>query len=108
MKEQHISYETAKLAKEMGFREEVDEYYSSDTKATSVSYNEYPAPTQSILQKWLREKYNIEVFVHPHPILSKTDKYYEVVVDTLYKTWSGYNSYETALEVGLKEALKSL
>lgn len=60
MKEQFISYETALLAKEKGFDyTSVELFYSSETKVKSVSYNEIQAPTQSLLQKWLREKHGI-------------------------------------------------
>jgi len=70
----------------------------------------YSAPTQSELQTWLRNKHNIEVYVVPysknnHKIIGGKG-YYEVVIDKLNITFSGYKIYEEALEVGLVEALK--
>ena len=85
MKEELISYETAKLAKEKGFNIPVTNYWStgiksrisqgmeymSDDAYTESNWNNgegnYPtlkeevscsAPTQSLLQRWLREKHN--------------------------------------------------
>lgn len=108
VREVPVTYEVAKLAAEKGFDLVTDEYYSSQTKVTSVSYNKYPAPTQSLLQKWLRDEHKIEVYVVPHSIEYKSGVFYEVVVDKLGTTWSGCESYEHALEVGLKEALMLL
>lgn len=62
----------------------------------------YSAPKQSLLQKWLREVHNIDVNVLPY---NTNKKYYEVVVDKCVTTWSGYDTYEEALEKGLQEAL---
>lgn len=83
MKEQLISYETAKLAKEAGFpADEIFYVYSENGtyKLPSGRSGDYyegycehgtlyelcevedpspiPAPTQSLLQKWLREEHN--------------------------------------------------
>ena len=70
-------------------------------------------PTQSILQKWLREKHKIYVEVYSHTnfgdecyedefevMVHKKIFYEDVPVDGYYKT------YEEALEIGLQEALK--
>ena len=78
MKEELITYETAKLLKEKGFDWETNRYYylnelsdfdrydaslenynTSDQTATEFS----SAPTQSLLQRWLREKHKIYVDV---------------------------------------------
>lgn len=143
MKEELVTFETAKLAKEKGFdvpqnmwwynrfgvecgRTDVDEdgnhlYYGSGTyvsepkrnvskeyyeKQTSISFQ---APTQSLLQKWLREKHNIEVFVNPYK-----DYFADVNDPVMYKYCVWNNSigaefseiYEEALETGLQRALK--
>jgi hypothetical protein len=83
---------------------------NNDTEENPITrYGEdlYLAPTQSLLQKWLREKHNIEVFVHPYfKDKIKSLKTYEVVIDKNSTTYSGYKTYEEALEKGLKKALK--
>lgn len=130
MKEQLISFETAKLAKEKGFDWSTFDSYSkgilkSNTLHNSYDFNNDPnfkgrlsAPTQSLLQKWLREVHNIHVhcFTYafgwyvkhdntPNPELWDKDKRWdsfnpEAVIGDQFKT------YEEALEVGLIEALK--
>jgi len=124
MQEKLINFETAKLAKEKEFFDKTfdgnirlsqeyfynyegklfthkDIYYETSIGDLSNCYN---APTQSLLQRWLREVHKIEVFVLPHSITGKGE-FYEVVVDMAVTTWSGYGTYEEALEKGLHEAL---
>lgn len=124
MKDQLVSFETAKLAKEKGFNERIrhsyynfeeghklnGEYYeknyhagfgySSNTEDTSIS-----APTQSILQKWLREVYNIHIMIDPD---LENNRYWFNIV-TLNKSGiqddNFYLTYEEALESGLQRAL---
>lgn len=177
MKEQLISFETAKLAKEKGWipdylqvllkrsSYDVSRYYHGEkfvrfyqytpskqrwldkgettalevlepfeshvlieTQMTSTdciiqySYKEsdelpyydcYDAPTQSLLQKWLREIHNIQIVVHPkeHSSLGLVyvvdvfynDQVFNITYDGVY---SAYKTYEEALEKGLQEALK--
>ena len=134
MEEQLISYETAKLAKEKGFDEKVYREYdkSGYLRCTSKSADvvlgpydellkstEYPAPTQSLLQKWLREVHNIIVTSKPYQddVSNETDEDIEfqilwenevIDVKDSYNTFSDntyYHSYEEALEIGLQEAL---
>ena len=141
MEEQLISYETAKLAKEKGFDEKVYREYdkSGYLRCTSKSADvvlgpydellkstEYPAPTQSLLQKWLREVHNCFIDILPHrdgdsknkQWKSKKDVFWSVEVDYYGKNFEieltddsdftqHFNkTYEEALEIGLQEALK--
>lgn len=125
MKEQRISLKTAKLAKEKGFdqhpfRAAYDNYQayypeykdgSGDIVLKSPLFNlEHViamAPTQSILQKWLREKYLLHIEVHRE----EDDWEYEIYefahgnkhIPTGFKT---HSTFEEALEEGLFEALK--
>jgi len=55
--ERLISFETAKLAKEKGFDPENKLYSIVDIKINGVF------PTQALVQKWLREKFNLVVEV---------------------------------------------
>lgn len=133
MTDQLISFEIAKLAKEKGFTEKVRFYYY-DNKIKpfimdSLEHNTIPwgeqnynaenpiyfsAPTQSLLQKWLREVHNI----HVSPYLTwnlKTWGYrlhflnsidiYEESKKRIFHI-AEWKSCEEALEEGLKEALK--
>ena len=72
MKDELISLETAKLAKEKGFKLNLCIYnYSEEndykiglnvyTKQDLIDYEIFPAPTQSLLQRWVRKIHNIEV-----------------------------------------------
>ena len=135
MKEQLISFETAKLAKEKGFNEECyftygeisEDYclFKSEYSETNSEVNEYiySAPTQSLLQKWLREVHNchVEVIFHSpldDSYITKDNLRYCFEVNYYGKNfnipftddedYSGYDylTYEEALEKGLQEALK--
>ena len=132
MKEQLISFETAKLANEKGF--EQNPYYIEKCYAPIYTdgsdiivmnslknpvYNIAVAPTQALLQKWLREKYKIfvdcshsrinddgEVTLYQTQITSVSTvetynfKHHKESIDCYGET------YEEALEKGLQEALK--
>lgn len=119
MKEELIKFETAKLAKEKGFGFSTDiiTAYSFDkegkSKIRSCNNTEedyYCQPTQSLLQKWLRKKHNIEVIPCPH---FKRKSYGCEVYHYTEKNETGYvpielgsfKTYEQALEKGLQEAL---
>lgn len=122
MEEQLISFETAKLAKEKGFGGKelttLNGYFRGgilcnipcNNKSDFCHEDEFSAPTQSLLQKWLREKYKIIVSINIMSDLS----YYSLLIDINenkldLKNQSknrGFNTYEEALEVGLQEALK--
>jgi len=89
MKEELVIFETAKLAKEKGFE---------------------PLPTQSILQKWLREEHNLEVNAYGVRYtgdISVTYYTYSVNGVTQLRAYK-CDTYENALEAGLLEALKSI
>ena len=122
IKEELISLETAESANDKGFGIITNEYYSSSTKVTSVSYNELPAPTQSLLQRWLREKHNIHIEIYS--ITTKINGYYVVLrgigfelnldkdeQGNFYPIIEGlgyrvFNTYEQALEAGLQKGLE--
>ena len=80
MKEELVTFKTAKLAKEKGFNIPVKKAYKvyngySDMKVNSFKIGKYDhnslngncyntsAPTQALLQKWLRETYAIDLTV---------------------------------------------
>ena len=122
MKEQLITFETAKLAKEKGFNIKTEVFFRpiKKQKVLFLKWTEYDnskpilqRPTQSLLQKWLREKYGLCIEIR-HWVNKSQDflkctfvilKIGEgsVTPETYFNTIS---IYEEALEKGLQEALK--
>ena len=132
MTDQLISFKTAKLAKEKGFNEQC--------KMIHIDCPEYPnwhdkigtydtmphlvkgckvtnIPTQSLLQKWLREKHNIHIFIgrrininkwdsHAYSLLLSSKEYIKERTQEKFHNQNIYDTYEEALEQGLIEALK--
>lgn len=125
MEEQIITLKTAKLAKEKNFScDKTMAYYRIDKKPLLLCkesiLNEYEsegdAPTQSHLQKWLRENYNINVIIYPiecfvndKPKKCSNPEYTYQLIDEGIKTFVTrdkiYKTYEKALEIGLREGL---
>ena len=127
MKEELITYNTAKLAKEKGFNypyifpEQVGVlscYSEIGDLGTSLMNNaiyNIQAPTQSLLQRWLREEHKIEVSISWEQNMNwfysimwlwGTNAMITLELDDINNTKSGYKTYEEALEQGLIEALK--
>jgi hypothetical protein len=134
MKDQLISFETAKLAKEKGFQLQrnyfgyIDKFYHPITQCirsygmtgrTNKGILIY-IPTQSLLQKWLREVHNLHIVIFPEfyttginytvQILcydpTSSDCYNNDKCTGMYGDNGEYPTYEFALEFGLYEALK--
>ncbi len=112
MKEQLITFETAKLAKEKGFKEMVANHYTTELvmpkktilgASTNGEEDKVSAPTQSLLQKWLREEHNIHIESALTFGLRYSFKVYKGI-DVGMNT--DVDTYEEALEKGLYEALK--
>lgn len=114
-KEKLINFETAKLAKEKGFPQtfqfeywvyfveeqpEKVELYPSHVKF-SISVEKYAAPTQSFLQKWVREEKKLEII----PPINYFNLGYSC---TPFKPLNNkyFQTYEEALENELQIALK--
>ena len=138
MKEQLITFKTAKLAKEKGFDWEVDNGYNNDSQLLcndrqrdlEFNYNEEEgrtsAPTQSLLQKLLREKHKLSVeveFDYAYEIDEGKGNYsdaiftvkiadisnprkYNVVSPNWQRRDGNQFTYEQALEKGLQAALE--
>jgi hypothetical protein len=133
MEEQLISFETAKLAKEKGFDWKCYWYCTYKRKAPTNEQSFFPElgiydnfnndnngfyeffslPTQSLLQRWLREVYNFNVYIQPLEFNSIEGYGYCYPFDlgghgllTKQENGRNYKTYEAALEKGLKEALK--
>lgn len=147
MKEQLISFKTAKLALQKGYDDtfydfeciplEHDSYHEvADNRCYRYSelngtgkvhlvlpaaykkeYGDYNficvAPTQSLLQRWLREEHKINVIVQPFRgkwsvMVYDKDLYNPTYhgSDTRSEFANQFNLYEEALEKGLEESLK--
>ena len=122
MEDTRINFETAKLAKEKGFPQsrKAKGKFRDDGSIESLGIGGamidtckewYERPTQSLLAKWLREKYNlytesqmyIEEGLYKFKYDIKSDFEYDLIV---LKEKYNFSTYEEALEIGLQEALK--
>ena len=120
VKEQYISFETAKLAKERGFifdggfgyLGKDGEYCQNNNKIWRKLDDFYPACTQSLLERWLRENHNkvIEIFATERGYVYNICKTNGTnLANSGYKGPDGtgaWNTYEQAKEAGLQDALK--
>lgn len=117
MQEELVTYKTAYLAKEKGFVFwQPWAYYSQPDdgldmiavleKTTNHDVLCY-APTQALLQRWLREIHKIDVIATPYTTGKDEFMYiwmiYRKVSSTKFSKF--FNRYEKALEDGLFEAL---
>lgn len=123
--EEICTYDVCKLAKEKGFNEyeacnhiyEDDEQWYTLTTYTNAKGIDWSkdkftvAPTQSLLQRWLREEKhcNIEIAVCPAPISIWIFVWsVSYGTDSHYSHRCNYDTYEQALEDALRYALKKL
>ena len=123
MNEQLISFKTAKLAKEKGFKLgsgwQIRSLFNIKDGETfcekTIETPEYACErcTQSLLQKWIREKHDIHIIVNTTTEMYWTfglvnlgnENIFSLNGHTVYYKYD-YNIYEEALEKGLQEALK--
>lgn len=129
MEDKKITIKTAILAMELGFKNNKNGWYFksngiefwTNTKG-GISGKEkcYVKCNQSLLQKWLREKYKLHVVIMdfgdginywPKIVDLENDpkKSFTERLSYIYYTKNEkakFNSYEKALEVGLYDALK--
>ncbi len=122
IKEDHVSFEVAKLLKEKGFDERSAASYDlkGELKEGYANWNKapiwYAAPTHQMAIKWLREIYDLHIIAYPFKSGNDTStKHYCCQV---FKTFNllGYEkytnetltSYEEAIEAALKYALENL
>lgn len=124
MKDELISFETAKLAKEKGFigTNNTTDYVPMYIESILIEGQGeddcrdgyYLAPTQSLLQRWLREKHEIhvELCVDVYDDLeTMCFRGFNILNMKEYDSLDSSNNdcfkiYEQALEAGLQEALK--
>lgn len=120
--EELISFETAKLAKSKGFDWKTLNCYAGENNDSGVKFGErsnakdvfnwndvdnnyewISAPTQSLLQRWLRDVHSMNIYVAL--IVSDETFWYYSINDEIIQP-DIMESYEESLEYGLKETLK--
>ena len=114
--EYYVSSEIAKLLKEAGFDWEIKTFYFmgqigetmlGDAKNHNFSNQFISAPTLAVAQQWLREVKNVDVFAYRN---EPKDKFESIV--SFNKKWSTtgmcINTYEEALESGIKKVLEMI
>lgn len=123
--EEICTYEVSKLAKEKGFDVPTAEFYNEDGNVgcypRAFPHNEFPdgdyaAPTQSLLQRWLREERGIHIEIVATAcgyfwIADKTNGTAITDSDVLNRgTNEGgcFHTFELCLEDALKYALENL
>ena len=119
IRDEIVTYEVAKLAKEKGFDGRSFYVYNSEKILLGVKgvvnwcKVEFVAPTQSLLQKWLREEKGY--YVYPF-FDNETRRWTWVCRELTGDMWIQlldfeeryFATYELALEDALKYALKNL
>ena len=127
IEEQFVSFDTAKMLKEAGFDVPCTSQYSEGKSIWYVGYPDnfnqddfgYSRPTQALAARWLREAHGIHV--SSNIFMDSANDADGNIVDE-WTFWSfdlfdnsgriieesddRYDSYEEALEAGLKEAVK--
>ena len=114
------TYEVAKLAKEKGFNEKCNFYYQKGVISTDGCFNRYnkgveyicSAPTQSLLQRWLREEKGYYVYPFFDNVQLKWDwvcreKTGDKWIPLVGLEFRLFPTYELALEDALKYVLEN-
>lgn len=134
MTEQIVKFETAKLAQEKGFdvfskfgqdislftKDGEHTYYANyGFMYSGLSDGYIPAPTQSLVQKWLREIHKINVFVgfrmnvkkwdgHAYDMNLSGKEYVKIQTLQKYRDRPPFDTYEEAFEYGIIEGLSMI
>ena len=109
MQEQLISFETAKLAELKKYSISSITHFNDDFTVKNIEY--INLPTQSLLQKWLREVHNIHINVSPLELSDGWRHEAFEIKRTHYDSFGvgfGYKTYEEALEAGLKKSILNI
>ncbi|OUO23744.1 hypothetical protein [Bacteroides sp. An322] len=119
IKESYVSFETAKMLKEAGFDVPCTSQYTDNgfgwDNLSRVNYNSckslFSRPTQALAARWLREVYKLHVFAkrtYEYALDKFSWGYYIQSSNYEYcKNFEiGFDSYEQAIEDGLREAIK--
>lgn len=122
MKDELVGIVIAKLAKDKKFDIQTEKYWCNyyigephnkwkllPFSELSLNWAEYPAPTQSLLQRWLRETHEIHVEVISKKYKTKVatciPRTFKYIINGTYSL-TVYNTYEDALDEGLLQGLQ--
>ena len=123
--EDYVSFDTAKLLKEKGFKEYCDKSYSIDgTLCSNFPTNCILAPTLQMAMKWLMKTHHIHIQVLRYPAKVKRDaerteyskpwfyKYTRLTeledIDTDFLGEEEFETSEEAIDGGIKYCLENL
>jgi len=110
--EDYVSFETAKLLKEKGFKELTYACFTvdgDDLYNYSAVSNDIIPPTLQKAMKWLRENHKIQIVVSPYNTLNKTWSYYIFKdFEPLTQRFYVFETYEEACEAAIKYCLEYL
>ena len=116
--EDFVSYETAKLLKEKGFREHcTTAYYPKATPGVRIE-----CPTLQMAMKWVREVHNLEcdISFDPYSKASKEPPYWMSINTSKFDSphhsailWQSpvrthFDTYEEAVEAAIKYCLENV
>ena len=111
IEESFVSFDTAKLLKEVGFNVPCEKWYGESGFFMSGNYKECKCPTQALAARWLRDVHGIHIFSN---YFFEDGTWFYVIVDlkksdevrAIHPDIRSYQSSEEALEAGLQEAIK--
>lgn len=116
MEDQKVTFETAKLALELGF--DINCGLAYDDLGREVNWTTKMfycwKPTQSLLQRWIRETFKIHIEIEQRydfagcyiPTIKHKD--YKKEEDGDFEFYIAYDTYEKCLESSLQDVLKQL
>lgn len=133
MKDDFVSFEVARLLKQVGFKEPCNRFIELSRDGSEDKYecknrwnwnadsNSYSRPSQNLAAKWLRKVYNTYVIVTVEAYPDGVNYLYQVLVynSKAPNCWSDrstgvygdngeYKTYKKAMEAGLKRALEMI
>ena len=121
--EDYVSFETAKLLKEKGFKTPVETGYYGDGRICHnlaldfMDYNHedgyYSRPTIQMVMKWLREVHKLYVNIWADPKDVENNDFDIIFRAQVYNGTSNYgtyefSTYEQAVEAAIKYCLENL
>ena len=113
IEESYVGFDTARMLKEAGLDVPCRHWYTENGILVSMLLKSFPAPTQALAARWLREKHRIalDVAFIPPSVDGDVWQYFVGEMDDMiwegeYETGRKYATYEEAFEAGLQEAIK--
>ena len=115
IKEEYVSFETAKLLKEKGFNQvTIDSYRANGQLRGEYKSCNYPCPTQQMACRWLREVHGLFISIgnddldYNWQIFDVKNRTEDLDPTCLTESYAGYKTYEEAVEVAIKYCLENL